>query len=259
MVKSNDKSQAGFTLVELAVVMIIIGLLIGGVLKGQELINNAQVTATVAKIKGYDAAVNTFKDMFGDMPGDMLNSTVRLTNCTNFCAANADGNGVLTEAPGVAQATAGMEALGFWTQLSAADLITGVNSNSPQAGGPQLGDELPEADLADGAAINVGFLGGGALATEQLGAVNPRRGHYYSIREAGGMGAAIAAGGANNSAPLSAAVAARVDRKLDDGFPNNGSVIGLGTAASCAGPAQNAIWLEAQTAEECSLIIRVSE
>ena len=47
------KAQAGFTLVELAIGMIIIGLLIAGVLKGQALIANAQVTATVAQVKGY--------------------------------------------------------------------------------------------------------------------------------------------------------------------------------------------------------------
>jgi len=56
MPKINDKRADGFTLVELAIVMIIIGLLIGGVLKGQELIANAQVTSTVAQIKGIIAA-----------------------------------------------------------------------------------------------------------------------------------------------------------------------------------------------------------
>jgi prepilin-type N-terminal cleavage/methylation domain-containing protein len=55
-------SQAGFTLVELAIVMIIIGLLIAGVLKGQELIANARVTSTVAQVKAIDAAISTFKD-----------------------------------------------------------------------------------------------------------------------------------------------------------------------------------------------------
>ena len=65
----KQTSQAGFTLVELAIVMIIIGLLIAGVLKGQELIGNARVTATVAQIKGIDAATSTFKDTYSDLPG----------------------------------------------------------------------------------------------------------------------------------------------------------------------------------------------
>ena len=49
-------NQKGFTLVELAIVMTIIGLLIGGVLKGQELMENARVTSTVAQVKGYEGA-----------------------------------------------------------------------------------------------------------------------------------------------------------------------------------------------------------
>ncbi|HIL28602.1 MAG TPA: prepilin-type N-terminal cleavage/methylation domain-containing protein, partial [Micavibrio sp.] len=85
-----DKKQAGFTLVELAVVMIIIGLLIGGVLKGQELIANAQIASTVAGIKGIDAATSTFNDTYNAFPGDMSNALTRLPNCAAPCA---NGNG----------------------------------------------------------------------------------------------------------------------------------------------------------------------
>jgi prepilin-type N-terminal cleavage/methylation domain-containing protein len=60
------RPQAGFTLVELAIVMIIIGLLIAGVLKGQALIANAQVTATVAQVKAIEAATSTFKGSLMD-------------------------------------------------------------------------------------------------------------------------------------------------------------------------------------------------
>ena len=67
--QKNMRAQAGFTLVELAIVMIIIGLLIAGVLKGQALIGNAKVTAQVAQIKSIDAATSTFKDMYCLFPG----------------------------------------------------------------------------------------------------------------------------------------------------------------------------------------------
>ena len=88
---SKQTSQAGFTLVELAIVMIIIGLLIAGVLKGQELIANARVTSTVAQIKAIDAATSTFKDTYDSLPGDMTAPTTRLPNClaapcVTFCA-----------------------------------------------------------------------------------------------------------------------------------------------------------------------------
>ena len=65
-VQKHMRSSAGFTLVELAIVMIIIGLLIAGVLKGQALIANAQVTATVAQVKAIEAATSTFKGSLMD-------------------------------------------------------------------------------------------------------------------------------------------------------------------------------------------------
>src|SRR5260370_22162883 len=93
--KTALKPQAGFTLVELAIVMIIIGLLIGGVLKGQQLITNAQITATVAQIKAIDAATTSFKDQYATVPGDMLGPNARIPNCpaAGSCglAGNADG------------------------------------------------------------------------------------------------------------------------------------------------------------------------
>jgi prepilin-type N-terminal cleavage/methylation domain-containing protein len=98
--QKNMRAEGGFTLVELAIVMIIIGLLIAGVLKGQELIGNARVTATVAQIKAIDAATSTFKDTYQDIPGDMINPGVRLPNCTNMCATVGNGNQQLANAPG---------------------------------------------------------------------------------------------------------------------------------------------------------------
>ena len=76
----HRQREAGFTLVELAVVMIIIGLLIGGILKGQELIANAQITGTASSVKGIDAATTTFRDTYAAMPGDLTNASTRLPN-----------------------------------------------------------------------------------------------------------------------------------------------------------------------------------
>ena len=71
-------SEQGFTLVELAIVMVIIGLLIGGILKGQELISNAKISSTIAQLKGLDAAMNTFQDKYNAIAGDMNNVETRL-------------------------------------------------------------------------------------------------------------------------------------------------------------------------------------
>ncbi|MBA3027839.1 MAG: type II secretion system protein [Desulfobacteraceae bacterium] len=69
-VNKKLKNQMGFTLVEIAIVMVIIGLLIGGVLKGQGLIQNAKVKNVVKMADGLRAAVMGFYDKYGVMPGD---------------------------------------------------------------------------------------------------------------------------------------------------------------------------------------------
>ena len=68
--KRVKRDQAGFTLVEIAIVMVIIGLLIGGVLKGQAMIENAKVKRVVKQADEIRAAVMTFYDKYGVYPGD---------------------------------------------------------------------------------------------------------------------------------------------------------------------------------------------
>ena len=140
--QKNLRPEADFTLVELAIVMIIIGLLIAGVLKGQALIQNARVTSTVAQLKAIDAAVSTFKDTYASLPGDMTTPATRLPNCALACSgAGGTGDGKLGNAPGVNPI--GTDSEGFFPMLGAANLLTGlqtaaigstvINANYPAA------------------------------------------------------------------------------------------------------------------------------
>ncbi len=63
-------SQKGFTLVELAIVLVIIGIILGAVLKGRELINNAKAKRTLNDLRGFEALLLTFYDRYGRLPGD---------------------------------------------------------------------------------------------------------------------------------------------------------------------------------------------
>lgn len=120
--------QAGFTLVEIAIVLVIIGLLLGGVLKGQEMIENAKVKSAVADMRGVTAAYNSYVDRFRRIPGDdgpLATLQQRGGAWANLLAAHAGGNnGVLTITPANAFAPAGEE-VPFWAQLRAAGFIAG--------------------------------------------------------------------------------------------------------------------------------------
>ena len=95
MLINSCKNQKGFTLIEIAIVLVIIGLLIGGVLKGQSMIQNAKVKRLVNDVDGLRAAVLTFQDRYGMLPGDE-NSTTAPTGDAN----NGNNNGYFNENTG---------------------------------------------------------------------------------------------------------------------------------------------------------------
>ena len=232
----KKQSQSGFTLVELAVVMIIIGLLIGGVLKGQELINNAQIAATVAQVKGVDAATTTFRDMYNGYPGDILTPATRLSNCTGLCDNPGDANNRLDRLPNAYGAAD--EASAFFPQLGSADLVTGIN----QANGATWGGAYPTAKIAGG--LHPSYSQGVAANFVNNG-VNPLGGFYLTLT--GNPGAAPDAA----SGVVSPNQAQRIDTKVDDGVGNTGSVRSFGTNCDAAG-----VYDEDNPNKVCGLHIR---
>src|SRR5690554_3248766 len=70
MIQPNQRGQAGFTLIEIAIVLVIIGLLLGGVLQGQQLIENSRVRSATNDINGIAAGAFSYQERYGRLPGD---------------------------------------------------------------------------------------------------------------------------------------------------------------------------------------------
>ena len=128
------KQQSGFTLVEIAIVLVIIGLLLGGVLKGQELITQAKIKNVVNDLSGMSAAVYGYQDRYKRFPGDDNGAAARWTSPA---ATSGDGNAQVgaTDVAGILDcSTSAVENCQFWQHLRLAGFIGGdaATKLSPQ-------------------------------------------------------------------------------------------------------------------------------
>lgn len=131
------RSQSGFTLVEIAIVLVIIGLLLGGVLKGAELIENSKVRKATSELNGTAAAYYSYQDRYGRIPGDdgpVATLTARGTSWASVGAGN--NNGALAVALNQTW-NGGGENQEFWQQLKAAGFITGNPADTGVAAMPR--------------------------------------------------------------------------------------------------------------------------
>lgn len=119
------KKQQGFTLIEIAIVLVIIGLLVGGVLQGQELIANSRVKQAVKDMNGSAAALFAYQDRYGRLPGDDGPAATLAARGSAWAAVSAgDADGRLEIATNQVFNGAG-EAQEFWQHLRAAGFISG--------------------------------------------------------------------------------------------------------------------------------------
>jgi len=114
--------QSGFTLVEIAIVLVIIGLLLGGILKGQELINSAKVKNLANDFRVIPTYIYAFQDKFKALPGDDPQVVAHVSGST-LSGVGPVGNGVINGAWN--STTAGDESFLFWQHVRLANLAAG--------------------------------------------------------------------------------------------------------------------------------------
>ena len=196
------RNQSGFTLIEIAIVLVIIGLLLGGVLKGQELINSAKVKNLATDFRNIPVYIYGYQDKFKALPGDDKAATTHV-GATN----NGNGNGVIDGNWNDPNTGTTSEAVNFWQDVRLAGLAAGPTVITDAA-------YIPTNAVGGIIGIQSGTASVTATPINATAGATPIRGSYI-ICSSGILGKFVK----------------QLDTTMDDGNPATGSMMaGVATA-----------------------------
>jgi len=222
--------RGGFTLIEMSIVLVIIGLIVGGILVGRDLVRAAEVRATVTQIEKYSQAVNTFRNKYGYLPGDIpatpasqFGFAARGTAC-----GQGDGNGIIAGAHGCWGHIQWGETGMFWVDLSFAGLIEGsyttanaVTQPTIDYSGTGLSLWFPQAKIGNGNYVYIWSAGSTIGGYSSIGI------NFFGISNISLMAGASNLGKISSTGNISVAQTYAIDAKIDDGQPQTGRVLAV--------------------------------
>lgn len=254
-------SRAAFSLLEMSIVLAVIGLLMGGVVMGKNLLRNMQVKRVMDDATTYARAIYQFKDKYSQLPGD-FDSAINIwgssatlcsgTTNTTTGTCNGDGNGVVSSA-GAASVTG--EGYQLWRQLMLAGFIKGSFSGAAGSGGGN--HAVPGTNTPVTALKNTTFW----LYSwgDQAGGTTFYTGNYDSTMVFG----ALQTNAWDYQPALTGKEAGEIDKKMDDGYPAFGTIRTLaatwsaanaGVACSSSDTAASAVYVKTGASPTCHLL-----
>ena len=223
--KRMSRRGQGFTLIEMSVVLVIIGLLVGGIMWGQTLIRASRVQTIIQDVATYQSAAVQFKQKFGEVPGDMADGQTYWgvnPNCatnggmgtgTQTCNGNGDGQITLSS-------SAPYEQFLVWQHLANGGFIPGQYTGTSVSGASSPTLYCSPGVNCPGGKVNPNQAYFLQYSTGALGSTS-----YYWAQAAGHYliaGAQKSTSGYSAYPLLTAAEALSLDAKVDDGMPGQG-------------------------------------
>lgn len=201
-------------MVEMAVVLTIVALLVGGILVGKNMIRASEVQATVANVEVYRGAVNAFTERYLELPGDFQSASTYWTG-----AYDGDGNGMIGGGLNTSCGGTWEEQWAAFEHMSRAELVEGYYTHTTTST-PVPGSNTPETPISGGG-YTLRFCGDMTASAWYF------TGQYGHVLQVGGrLGddeATIVLGGTRG--PLfTPEEAGSIDQKMDDGFPGTGRI-----------------------------------